>query len=112
MDAEYMDEQELATYLSVSVSTLRRWRTLQKGPEYIKFDNFIRYPLTAVRAFEVNNMVKPRPPRLPVTDETMPPGPPEKVKITPEQEKLLERVRTFLASPRSDPRMFRVRSHS
>lgn len=112
MDAEHMNEQDLATYWGISVTTLRRWRCLQRGPEYIKFGNYIRYPLTAVRAFEANNTVKPRPPRPLVAPDTAPPGPPEKVTLTPEQQDVLNRIRTFLNSPRSDPRVPRVRSHS
>ncbi|MFV8825694.1 helix-turn-helix transcriptional regulator [Thauera sp. WH-2] len=105
MDAEYLNEQELATYLGTSTSTLKRWRTLRKGPEYIRLGNFIRYPLTAVRAFEANSTVKPAPPRQPVAQETMPPTQPEEVKLNPEQQAVLTRMRAFLGSPRSDPRV-------
>lgn len=48
METEHMNELELATYWGMSPRTLQRWRTLQKGPEYIKFGKSVRYPLTAV----------------------------------------------------------------
>lgn len=112
MDTEHMNERELATYWGISVTTLQRWRCLQRDPEYIKFGNYIRYPLTAVRAFEANNTVKPRPPRLPAAPDAAQPGPPEEVTLTPEQQEVLNRIRAFLHSPRSDPRVPRVRSHS
>lgn len=110
MDAEFFDENALAAYLGLRPKTLQRWRTERKGPEYTKFGKSVRYSLAAVRAFEADHTVKPSPPRPPAAPDTAPPGPPEEVTLTPEQQDVLNRIRAFLNSPRSDPRVPRVRS--
>lgn len=112
MDAEFFDENALAAHLRLRPKTLQRWRTLRKGPEYTKFGKSVRYSLAAVRAFEADHTVKPSLPRPRVTPDTAPRSPPEEVTLTAEQQEVLNRIRAFLNSPRSDPRVPRVRSHS
>ena len=111
MDAEFFDENALAAHLGLRPKTLQRWRTLRKGPEYTKFGKSVRYSMAAVRAFEADHTVKPSPPRPPVIKEPVPP-PSKEVELTPEHQDVLTRIRAFLHSPRSDPRVPRVRSHS
>jgi hypothetical protein len=41
--AEWITEREAAEMLSVSISLLRKWRLLGRGPEYRRFGTVIRY---------------------------------------------------------------------
>ena len=102
MDTEHMNEQELATYWGMSPKTLQRWRTLRKGPEYIKFGKSVRYPLTAVVVYQTNNSIRTRAASA-AAGHAAAPAPAEELTLTPEQESLLKRMRSFLASSRSDP---------
>ena len=38
-----LSEKEAASYLSVSLSTLRRWRRAKNGPAYFRFGGVLRY---------------------------------------------------------------------
>ena len=40
---EMMNDLQVAEYLNVSVSTLRRWRLLNQGPKYLKIGAAVRY---------------------------------------------------------------------
>jgi excisionase family DNA binding protein len=44
---------EVAEYLSVSVSTVRRWRLRGGGPRWIRIGSSIRYPAAGLHAFVV-----------------------------------------------------------
>jgi predicted DNA-binding transcriptional regulator AlpA len=48
---ELLSDTELATYLGVKVSTLRKWRVLREGPTWIKLGSLVRYRLADVNAF-------------------------------------------------------------
>jgi len=39
----YLSEKEAAAYLSVSLSTVRRWRRAKAGPDYFCFGGVLRY---------------------------------------------------------------------
>jgi len=43
----YLDEQEEAQELGVTVRTLRHWRARGEGPPYIKIGRSVYYPVTA-----------------------------------------------------------------
>jgi excisionase family DNA binding protein len=36
-------EEQVAKQLSVSVATLRRWRLISRGPQFIKVGSLVRY---------------------------------------------------------------------
>lgn len=42
---------------AVSTGTLANWRSAGVGPAYQKFGSKVRYPLTALEAYEAANMV-------------------------------------------------------
>jgi predicted DNA-binding transcriptional regulator AlpA len=47
-----LDEKDVATFLHVSLGTVRRWRLFRKGPKYIKVsDASVRYRPADVDAY-------------------------------------------------------------
>ena len=46
-----LNEHEVAATLRVSVATVRRWRLLRQGPQYIKIGAAVRYRPECVSAF-------------------------------------------------------------
>jgi len=38
-----LDEKELSRLLRVSIGTLRFWRTIERGPQYVKIGALVRY---------------------------------------------------------------------
>ena len=51
----FLSEKEAAAYLSVSLSTIRRWRRCDRGPQYFRFGGVLRYSRAALGAFIVRN---------------------------------------------------------
>ena len=47
----YLSEKEAAAYLSVSLSTVRRWRRAKTGPAYFRFGGVLRYGRTDLMRF-------------------------------------------------------------
>ena len=43
MNTERFDQNHAANYLGVSIHTLEKWRSLKKGPPYLKVGHFVRY---------------------------------------------------------------------
>ena len=54
-----MNEREAAKRLACKVSTLRKWRFLEKGPVYIQVGRLIRYSEADLIAFMDANRVQP-----------------------------------------------------
>lgn len=52
---EFLSAPELARLLSVSASTLKKWRWLGKGPGFVHVGALVRYPRMAVDAWLVAN---------------------------------------------------------
>jgi predicted DNA-binding transcriptional regulator AlpA len=50
-DRQLFSDVELARYLSVSVSTLRKWRIRKIGPTWLKLGALCRYRLSDVQAW-------------------------------------------------------------
>jgi len=50
-DGPLLNEFEVAQKLRVSVSTVRRWRHLKRGPRYLKLNATIRYKTEDVTAW-------------------------------------------------------------
>lgn len=46
-----LSEKEAASYLSVSLSTLRRWRRAKNGPAYFRFGGVLRYGRSGLDQF-------------------------------------------------------------
>lgn len=48
---KFLNENQVAEQLNVSVATLQRWRWAKRGPAYAKFGRCVRYEEAAVEAF-------------------------------------------------------------
>lgn len=46
-----MNDVDLAQHLGISVAALRKWRTLGRGPRYLKIGNLVRYRREDIDAF-------------------------------------------------------------
>ena len=51
----YLSEKEAAAYLTVSLSTVRRWRRAKIGPAYLRFGGVLRYSRQSLQAFIAKN---------------------------------------------------------
>ena len=51
----FLSEKEAATYFSVSLSTIRRWRRAKTGPAFFKVHGVLRYRREALEAFIAKN---------------------------------------------------------
>jgi excisionase family DNA binding protein len=47
----FFSEREAAAFLSVSLSTIRRWRRTNTGPAFFRFGNVLRYAREALDEF-------------------------------------------------------------
>lgn len=47
----FLDEKQVAELLSVSLSSLRRWRLLGRGPRATKIGTSVRYKLADIEDF-------------------------------------------------------------
>jgi predicted site-specific integrase-resolvase len=46
-----MTTEELSRYIRISKRTLIHWRKTGKGPRFVRYGGFVRYPHDAVSAF-------------------------------------------------------------
>lgn len=46
-------ETELALRWNISIKTLQRWRSEERGPPYIKLSKAVRYPVDEIIAYEL-----------------------------------------------------------
>jgi excisionase family DNA binding protein len=51
----FLSEKEAAAYLSVSLSTIRRWRRYKAGPEYFRVGGVLRSSRSALDDFIARN---------------------------------------------------------
>ncbi len=51
----FLSEKEAATYLCVSLSTIRRWRRFKTGPAYFRYGGVLRYRRAALEEFITKN---------------------------------------------------------
>jgi hypothetical protein len=56
-----LNEHATATWLSVSVKTLRRWRWARRGPPFVKIGACVRYEVSALSEFIAANRQLPVP---------------------------------------------------
>lgn len=62
-------EREVAEQLSVSLATVRRWRSLRVGPQYLKLGACVRYQQESLRRF-VDDQTSTAPERNAAADLT------------------------------------------
>jgi excisionase family DNA binding protein len=51
----FLSEKEAAAYLTVSLSTIRRWRHTSTGPAVFRFGDVLRYAREALDEFIAKN---------------------------------------------------------
>ena len=57
MQHEYMNRQEAADFLRVSIHTLADWASQQKGPRMYKIGRRVLYKLEDLKAFVESSMI-------------------------------------------------------
>ncbi len=55
--AKFLNENQLAEMLSMSVKTLRKWRLFGQGPPFHRFQSSVRYSATEVQEWIDGNRV-------------------------------------------------------
>lgn len=50
-ESEWWTPEDLATMWQISVGTISNWRTLKKGPEFVRIGGLVRYSPEAVKAW-------------------------------------------------------------
>jgi predicted site-specific integrase-resolvase len=55
-----MDEKEVSELLNIKLSTLRQWRSLNKGMKYYKLAGFVRYNIDDIYEFIESNVQNPK----------------------------------------------------
>jgi hypothetical protein len=55
------DSIDAATILGVKLERLVKWRQRDKGPDYLRYDQYgpVRYELSALNAFKSSNRIRP-----------------------------------------------------
>jgi hypothetical protein len=72
MQEEFLSQQDLAIRWARHVQTLTKWRTLRRGPPFVKLGKIVRYAMSDILEFERNGLSKPVPRRQPLPDEQGP----------------------------------------
>lgn len=57
--AAYMNEKQAAERYNVAIQTLRNWRSVRKGPPYIKLERLVRYSVDETDQYFRSHMVDP-----------------------------------------------------
>ncbi len=70
MTEQFLSEIELAARWAMSSKTLARWRTIRRGPPFVKLSKTVRYAMTDVLEFERDGLREPLP--KPVPEVTVP----------------------------------------
>ncbi len=61
MTEQFLSEIELAARWAMSSKTLTRWRSVRRGPPFVKLSKMVRYAMSDVLEFERNGLRKPVP---------------------------------------------------
>ena len=64
-----MTEQELSEYWGIKRTTLQKWRSLGRGPVYIKIGGHVIYPRETIINFERERLFHGSGNRIDATDE-------------------------------------------
>jgi predicted DNA-binding transcriptional regulator AlpA len=59
INTERFNQTYAAQYLGVSTATLEKWRSLKKGPPYLKVGHFVRYTKVDIDTWIESNRVTP-----------------------------------------------------
>jgi len=76
MQEEFLSEVDLAARWAMSSKTLTRWRTIRRGPPFVKLGKTVRYAMSDVLEFECNGLRKPVLRLLPTPDDEQAPDQP------------------------------------
>ncbi len=76
MQEEFLSEVDLAARWAMSSKTLTRWRTIRRGPPFVKLGKTVRYAMSDVLEFERNGLRKPVLRLLPTPDDEQAPDQP------------------------------------
>ncbi|WP_448508045.1 helix-turn-helix transcriptional regulator [Immundisolibacter sp.] len=61
MTEQFLSEIELVARWAMSSKTLTRWRSVRRGPPFVKLGKMVRYAMSDVLEFERNGLRKPIP---------------------------------------------------
>ena len=56
---KFLNDRELSEMTGIARQTLSNWRHRGKGPEYVKLERLVLYPLDSIENFFSDRMVKP-----------------------------------------------------
>jgi len=56
MQEEFLSQQDLAIRWALHVQTLTKWRTLRRGPPFVKLGKIVRYAMSDILEFERNGL--------------------------------------------------------
>jgi predicted DNA-binding transcriptional regulator AlpA len=59
MNEQFLSEVDLAARWAMSSKTLTRWRTIRRGPPFVKLGKTVRYAMSDVLEFERHSLRKP-----------------------------------------------------
>lgn len=54
---DYLREQEVSAILGMKAQTLRKWRHLRRGPDYVRMGGRVRYTRAALDEFIAANTI-------------------------------------------------------
>ena len=57
MDAQHLNQTDLATRWNMSRKTLEKWRWRNMGPRYLKLGSRVRYSIADIEAFEADKFL-------------------------------------------------------
>ena len=57
--AVYINERQAAERYNVAIQTLRNWRSVRKGPPYIKLERLVRYAVEETDRYFQSHRVDP-----------------------------------------------------
>lgn len=55
---KHLTSREVAEQLGVTIGTLDNWRSQNRGPDYVKVEGAIRYPVSAIVAYLAERTVR------------------------------------------------------
>jgi predicted DNA-binding transcriptional regulator AlpA len=58
MTNDLLNEQEAAPLLRLKIKTLQTWRTLKKGPRFVRVGRLVFYPRSELEQFLTNSLVE------------------------------------------------------
>ena len=59
MAPKVFNEKQVAEQYSIAVQTLRNWRSIGRGPAYIKLERIVRYPINTLEEYFKTHLIDP-----------------------------------------------------